>query len=148
MQPDKDVRIGVGAALIGAEARFIPAGKNYRKTDLKQRTLCGFVWTAVAAAAAPGVVLHAAPLCTSVVESGWASGSTERDATDRAILWWSSRAGAIGPGYESWERAQRKNIRCEPISGQNAFRCKVLAAPCLPDGMIPPPKKGDQLIEL
>lgn len=54
----------------------------------------------------------------------------------------------MGPGYESWDRAQRKDIRCEPVSGQRSFRCKVLAAPCLPDGLIPKPKNGDQLIEL
>ncbi|MCV0370870.1 hypothetical protein [Filomicrobium sp.] len=90
--------------------------------------------------------LRAASICASVIESGWAIASTESEAKKRAILWWSSRAGAKGPGYENWDRAQRKRTHCEAYKGKT--RCKVTAAPCLPEGRLPDLKPGEKHLEL
>jgi len=92
--------------------------------------------------------LAAAEICSSVIESGWALAETQKDAEQRAILWWSSRAAALGKGYESWDRAQRKKLLCEPRQPAGGIQCKAFAAPCLPEGLIPPPKAGDKAIGL
>lgn len=148
MKLDDGAKGGVGSVWPKRADQFVSVPQQ-RSTSRNSKVLLVWICTALTSvAAAPSLILHAATLCTSVVESGWASATTEREATDRAILWWSSRAGAIGRGYESWDRAQRKNIRCEPLTDKGSVRCKVLAAPCLPDGLIPEPKTGDQAIEL
>lgn len=90
--------------------------------------------------------LRAASFCAAIVESGWAIAVTEAEAKKRAILWWSSRAGAKGPGYENWDRAQRKRTHCEAHKGKT--RCKVTAAPCLPEGRLPDLKPGEKHLEL
>ena len=94
-----------------------------------------------------GAAASAASLCTAVVESGWATAATEPEARDRAILWWSSRAGTLGRGYESWDRAQRKTVECETLAASR-IRCRAVAVPCLPDGQLPKPRKGEKSLEL
>lgn len=121
--------------------------KQMTKFNFTQRVIF-FATGLVSAFFIAGVLmpLRAAPLCAAIVESGWAIASTETEAVKRAILWWSSRAGATGPGYENWDRAQRKQTRCEVH--KNMIRCKVAAAPCLPEGRIPDPKPGEKRLEL
>jgi hypothetical protein len=104
-------------------------------------------------AAAALIALHstnlaAAEFCKAPVESGWASASSESEARHRAVLWWQSRAGAIGPGYENWDRARKKSILCVPRGAGKRIKCKAVASPCLPDGVLPAPKPGDKYIDL
>jgi len=149
MKRDDGAKDAIGSARTEPADQPIPARQHLEGSSPEPKNARIYVLAVLAlTVATPSVILHAATLCTSVVESGWASAPTEQEATDRAILWWSSRAGALGPGYESWDRAQRKDIRCEPVEGQSSFRCMVKAAPCLPDGQVPAPKNGDPLFEL
>lgn len=92
--------------------------------------------------------LSAAEFCTSPVESGWAAASTEAEAKRRAILWWSSRAGAMGRGYENWDRARLKSVSCGARASDGLVHCKAVASPCLPEGVLPRPKPGEKFIEL
>lgn len=94
------------------------------------------------------ISISAAELCTSPVESGWAAASNETEAKRRAILWWSSRAGAMGRGYENWDRARRKSVSCRARASDGLVRCKAIASPCLPEGILPQPKPGEKFIEL
>lgn len=78
----------------------------------------------------------AGQVCSEQVESGWPSAATEREASEAAKSWWSSRAGTIGRGYEDWNEAADKKVTCKV--GQNGtYTCIASARPCLPDGVIP-----------
>ncbi len=89
----------------------------------------------------------AAPYCKATVEGGWATGASEDEASRRAVAWWSSRAGAVGRGYENWERAAGKRVDCEDADG-GLRRCKAVAAPCLPEGQEPEPDANARALEL
>lgn len=86
--------------------------------------------TAAASAEAAG------RFCGSQVESGEASGSTEDEAKQAATVWWSSRAGALGRGYEFWENSKDKAVKCHP-GPRSTFKCIAVGKPCLPDGVLP-----------
>jgi hypothetical protein len=81
--------------------------------------------------------------CTETVKSGFASGKTEAEAKAAATTWWSSRAGALGEGYQSWDRAKDKSLICHAGS-PGTFKCTASARPCLPEGKLPddPNKKS------
>jgi hypothetical protein len=80
----------------------------------------------------------AGAFCGDRVEGGWATGKTDQEARDAAVQWWSSRAGALGKGYEHWETATDKNVRCkESNNGDASSKCIAAARPCLPDGVSP-----------
>ncbi|MFA5956348.1 hypothetical protein [Hyphomicrobium sp.] len=81
--------------------------------------------------------------CAATVKSGIATGTTEAEAKTAATTWWSSRAGALGEGYQVWDRAKDKSLSCDP-GPSGTFRCKASARPCLPDGKLPDdPQKRD-----
>jgi len=75
-------------------------------------------------------------LCGDKVIGGTASGATVDEARKAATSWWSSRAGALGRGYEEWERAADKKIVCEGATG-GSVACTASARPCLPEGVVP-----------
>lgn len=86
--------------------------------------------TAERAAAASG------RFCGDRVESGYSSGATQKEALEAAQAWWSSRAGTLGRGYESWDAADDREVECR--EGPNGtFKCKAMARPCLPPGTLP-----------
>ncbi len=74
--------------------------------------------------------------CGDLVESGKASGVTQEDAQKAAEKWWSSRAGALGKGYEQWSNAADQALDCTR-DGQGTFYCRASGRPCLPDGTLP-----------
>jgi hypothetical protein len=100
------------------------------------------VLCALLVAAAPGAA-RAAKYCGEPVESGTSSGTTQQEALLAAQEWWSSRASALGSGYENWDNADDQALECsEDLRGD--YRCKASARPCLPEGVAPePPPKVD-----
>lgn len=85
--------------------------------------------------AAPAVA-DAGKYCVDQVESGASSGSTQEEALMAAQKWWSSRAGALGRGYENWDNADDRSLECsKDLEGD--YQCKASARPCLPEGMLP-----------
>ena len=90
----------------------------------------------VSAAAIYTVTAEAGCFCADRVEGGSSSGATEALAQDAAIVWWSSRAGALGKGYENWASASDKKMSCDKQPDGSA-KCTASARPCLPDGVLP-----------
>ncbi len=78
----------------------------------------------------------AGKFCGERVESGEAIGKTEDEAKTAATVWWSSRAGSLGKGYEHWEDAAGKSLTCHP-GPLGKVKCIAAAKPCLPDGVLP-----------
>lgn len=74
--------------------------------------------------------------CGDLVESGISEGKTQKEAVEAAQKWWSSRAGASGPGYENWDLAEQRALECSN-KADGSFRCKASGRPCLPDGVLP-----------
>jgi hypothetical protein len=74
--------------------------------------------------------------CGSLVKSGEASGATEDEAKKAATVWWSSRAGALGEGYQFWDNSKDKAVNCHP-GPRNTVKCIAEGKPCLPDGVLP-----------
>jgi len=74
--------------------------------------------------------------CADRIDGGLASGSTEQEAREAAITWWSSRAGALGKGYQDWAAAEDKEITCQAKS-EGVAACKAAGRPCLPEGTLP-----------
>mgnify|MGYP001458650074 CR=1 FL=1 len=74
--------------------------------------------------------------CGATLEGGTSSGATEAEARTAAQGWWSSRAGSRGRGYQNWDVAQDKSIKCDK-KADGSFRCTASAKPCLPDGAVP-----------
>lgn len=81
-------------------------------------------------------IAEAGRFCGDPVESGHASGATQEEALNAAQKWWSSRAGALGRGYENWDVADDRAAECKQGNG-GTFHCQVAGRPCLPDGMLP-----------
>jgi hypothetical protein len=79
---------------------------------------------------------HAGKFCGDPVQSGLSSGATQEEALVAAQKWWSSRAGALGRGYESWDNAADQSLECSK-DAKGEFHCKASARPCLPEGMLP-----------
>jgi hypothetical protein len=93
------------------------------------------MWAALLMAFSPAVA-EAGKFCSDPVEGGKSSGSTQEEALLAAQKWWSSRAGALGRGYESWDNADDRALECMK-GGDGTFYCKAVARPCLPPGMLP-----------
>jgi hypothetical protein len=74
--------------------------------------------------------------CGDLVEGGKASGPTQEEALKAAQSWWSSRAGSLGRGYETWDNAEGRAMECSQ-DGQGMFFCRATGKPCLPDGTLP-----------
>lgn len=74
--------------------------------------------------------------CGDPVESGYSSGATQEEALGAAQKWWSSRAGALGRGYENWDNADKRAMECSKVD-DGSFQCKAIGRPCLPEGMLP-----------
>jgi hypothetical protein len=79
---------------------------------------------------------YAGKLCGATVQSGEASGKTEAEARAAATVWWSSRAGLLGKGYEAWDESKDKSVNCRrgPFG---TFKCTASAKPCLREGLLP-----------
>lgn len=80
--------------------------------------------------------VEAGKYCGDPVEGGTSSGTTQEEALVAAQKWWSSRAGALGRGYESWENADDRSLECSKDT-QGDYKCKASARPCLPEGTLP-----------
>lgn len=80
--------------------------------------------------------IAAGVFCGDAVESGIASGTSKAEAEAAAISWWSSRAGAIGRGYEIWANARDPQVTCKDGAG-GKVTCTAKARPCLPEGQTP-----------
>lgn len=81
-------------------------------------------------------VAEAGKYCGDPVESGRSFGATQEEALVAAQKWWSSRAGALGHGYENWDNADDQTLECgRDETGQ--FHCRASARPCLPEGTLP-----------
>lgn len=93
------------------------------------------LWLGTTCAVIAEPAIPAGRLCGRVVVSGLASADTQADATAAAISWWSSRAGALGKGYERWDMAEDKNVVCNLTAGR--FKCTASARPCLSDDAEP-----------
>ncbi len=98
---------------------------------------------AITAIAIPATGSVAAPYCSERLEGGHASAPDRKAAEAAAISWWSSRAGALGKGFQDWDIAADKSIACEPTA-KGDISCVAAARPCLPDGQLPDdkPKMG------
>ena len=96
-----------------------------------KRLLCALLAVASYAATA-----EAGKYCGDAVEGGKSSGATQEEALAAAQSWWSSRAGALGRGYESWDNAESRALECSK-DGQGTFHCQASARPCLPEGTLP-----------
>lgn len=94
------------------------------------RALAALMALAVPAAAEAG------KYCGDPVESGLAAGATQEEALAAAESWWSSRAGALGRGYERWDNAADQALECSR-DDKGTFHCKATARPCLPEGTLP-----------
>ncbi|MEQ1671634.1 MAG: hypothetical protein ABL893_12300 [Hyphomicrobium sp.] len=82
--------------------------------------------------------------CGKSLEGGVATGASQEEAQAAAISWWASRAGALGKGYESWETADTKSVKCEKTSN-GKMNCVASGKPCLADGVIPDDKSRRDL---
>lgn len=91
------------------------------------------VGTLVSVFASPS---EAGRYCGDSIESGTSKGATQEDAVEAAQGWWSSRAGALGRGYESWDNAADRALECSQDK-DGEYQCKATARPCLPEGMLP-----------
>ncbi len=78
----------------------------------------------------------AGKFCGDPVEGGKSSGATQEEALQAAQKWWSSRAGALGRGYESWDNADDRALECTQ-GGDGTYYCKAAGRPCLPAGVLP-----------
>lgn len=90
---------------------------------------------AIAALLIPGTA-SAGKYCGDPIESGRSFGATQEEALVAAQKWWSSRAGALGRGYESWDNADDQSLECGQ-SNKGEFHCKATGRPCLPEGTLP-----------
>jgi hypothetical protein len=81
-------------------------------------------------------VATAGKYCGDPVESGRSFGATQEEALVAAQKWWSSRAGALGRGYENWDNADDQSLECGK-DGSGRFHCRATARPCLPAGTLP-----------
>lgn len=79
---------------------------------------------------------EAGKYCGDPVESGVTSEATQEKAMIAAQEWWSSRAGALGRGYERWDNAKDQAMECSKDERGN-FHCKASGNPCLPEGTLP-----------
>lgn len=79
---------------------------------------------------------EAGKYCGDPIESGTSSGATQEEALLAAQQWWSSRAGALGRGYESWDNADDRSMECSR-DDRGTFHCKAVGRPCLPEGTLP-----------
>lgn len=93
------------------------------------------LWLAAIAAQASAPA-NAARFCAASITGGEATAATEEEAKKAATVWWSSRAGALGEGYETWDDARDKSVTCHP-GPRNTFKCIAAGRPCLPDGVTP-----------
>lgn len=96
----------------------------------------------LAATAAVASVLAIPPaeavrFCGDRVESGRPSAATEEEARKAAQSWWSSRAGTLGRGYQNWEAAEDKSMKCQKNEISGSVTCMASAKPCLPEGVLP-----------
>jgi hypothetical protein len=103
-----------------------------RLRECTQLAALGLVLSSLlqSAQAAPG------RFCGDPVESGYSTGTTQEQALLAAQAWWSSRAGALGRGYENWDHAGERAMECK-MSEFGTFKCKAMGRPCLPPGMLP-----------
>lgn len=90
---------------------------------------------ALLAVGAPAVA-WAGKFCGDPVESGLSKGATQEEALLAAQRWWSSRAGALGRGYENWNNADDQALECGKTE-KGEFECKAMGRPCLPEGVLP-----------
>jgi len=97
--------------------------------------LAGIVFVLIVALVPFGWAI-AGKYCGDPVEGGPSSGPTQEEAVLAAQQWWSSRAGALGRGYENWDNAKDRALECSKDDG-GAFQCKASARPCLPEGTLP-----------
>jgi hypothetical protein len=79
---------------------------------------------------------EAGKYCGDPLEGGTSSGTTQEEALVAAQKWWSSRAGALGRGYDSWDNAEDQALECAK-STDGDYECKATARPCLPEGTLP-----------
>jgi hypothetical protein len=101
---------------------------------------CGAIAVALGLAClAGGDAARAGGFCGDRLEGGVATKATEDEARSAAISWWSSRAGSLGRGYESWEAAADKDVTCKR-DGNGKVACVASGRPCLPDGVLPDDK--------
>jgi len=91
---------------------------------------------AVLAALMLPAVAEAGKYCGDLVESGRSFGATQEEALVAAQKWWSSRAGALGRGYENWNNADDQKFECSKDE-KGQFHCQASARPCLPEGTLP-----------
>lgn len=98
--------------------------------DLKRAALGGLMTLLLPAAADAG------KYCGDPLESGTSSGATQEEALVTAQKWWSSRAGALGRGYENWDNADDQVMECSKDDA-GTFHCQASARPCLPEGTLP-----------
>lgn len=79
---------------------------------------------------------EAGKYCGDPIEGGLSSGATQEEALAAAQQWWSSRAGALGRGYESWDNADDRAMECRK-DARGTFHCRASGRPCLPEGTLP-----------
>jgi len=79
---------------------------------------------------------EAGKYCGDPLDGGLVSGVTQEEALIAAQKWWSSRAGALGRGYENWNNADDQALECSK-DHLGKFRCQASARPCLPEGALP-----------
>jgi hypothetical protein len=103
-----------------------------RTTRISTRVAIGLLMAAAGSAAAGS----GGKYCVDPVESGLSTGATQEEALLAAVKWWSSIAGALGRGYESWDNADDQALECGKTK-KGQFECKAIGRPCLPEGVLP-----------
>lgn len=98
--------------------------------------LRGAVTGLLVAASCICTTAQAGKYCGDPLEGGKAAGATQKEAIEAAQQWWSSRAGALGRGYEDWDNADDRALECKQ-DGRGRFECRATARPCLPEGTLP-----------
>lgn len=79
---------------------------------------------------------EAGKYCGDRLEGGKSYGATQEEALVAAQKWWSSRAGALGRGYENWDNADDQSLECGK-DNKGQFHCRATGRPCLPEGTLP-----------
>ncbi len=111
---------------------------------LRRSTHRALALVAAAFAFAAPDAAFAGRFCGARVESGEAIGKTEDEAKTAATVWWSSRAGSLGKGYEIWADAADKSLTCHP-GPLGKGKCKAAAKACLPGGVAPSESRKQDL---
>ena len=69
--------------------------------------------------------------CRAAVASEITQADTELIGKRKALISWTTRAAKLGPGYTSWQMADKKVLGCKKSKAPGSgYQCIAYAAPC------------------